>query len=250
MTTSSKPTVIPNLIGSNPTAPQMVAIDAITQAAQCLQLGKLLAYPTESVWGIGCDPFDECAVRQLLTIKQRDIAKGLIVITDSADRIGPLLESLTEQQRHTILSSWQPVSTLHPSQPHDVHAQKSKMQKPQAQKSQAQTWLLPLTSAFNAQLPIPIPAWITGAHESVAVRVIAHPLIKQLCAQLVSPHNPYGFIVSTSCNPSGQAPALSLAQAQDYFQQSEQQVCYLQGDTLGFELPSQIHDALTGNILR
>jgi len=99
---------------------------------------------------------------------------------------------------------------------------------------------------------VPIPSWITGAHDSVAVRVIAHPLIQQLCAQVVSVSNPYGFIVSTSCNPSGQPPALSLAQAQGYFINSEfaQQVAYLQGDTLGYELPSQIHDALTGQVIR
>ncbi|SNT71077.1 translation factor SUA5 [Psychrobacter sp. LV10R520-6] len=207
--------------------------NSVTQAAQYLRAGQLLTYPTESVWGIGCDPFSQLAVQQLLAIKQRPMDKGMIVVTDSAARIAPLLESLSAEQRQTVLDSW------HIS--------------PNAVAQQAHTWLLPLSQSQSSQsLSVPIPSWITGAHDSVAVRVIAHPLIQQLCAQVVSVSNPYGFIVSTSCNPSGQPPALSLAQAQGYFINSEfaQQVAYLQGDTLGYELPSQIHDALTGQVIR
>ena len=212
------------------------------QAAQWLKAGQLLAYPTESVWGIGCDPFNESAVAQLLAIKQRPMDKGMIVITDSVARIAPLLATLTIEQRQPILESWQVSS--------DQLA------------AQAQTWLLPLSNTLS----LPIPSWITGAHNSVAVRVIAHPLIQQLCAQMVSLNNPYGFIVSTSCNPSGQPPALSLAQAQSYFDRSDkqnineqsidakglvtEQVKYLYGSTLGYQLPSQISDALTGQVIR
>lgn len=199
--------------------------DSVTQAAIWLQEGQLLAYPTESVWGIGCDPFNQTAVQQLLTIKQRPQAKGMIVVTDSADRIVPLLKSLNAQQRQTVLDSWY-----------------------RANQRQAYTWLLPIPKSLVA----PIPQWITGTHDSIAVRVIAHPFIQQLCAQMVSPLNPYGFIVSTSCNPAGQPPALTIKEAQGYFAigRYAKQVAYLKGDTLGYQLPSQIRDALTGNIIR
>jgi L-threonylcarbamoyladenylate synthase len=202
--------------------------DSVVQAAQWLSAGQLLAYPTESVWGIGCDPFNQAAVQQLLSIKQRPVEKGMIVITDNAARIAPLLDCLNSEQRQTVLDSWQ--------------------LSPNARIRQAQTWLLPLPEP----LQIAIPSWITGAHHSVAVRVIAHPLIQQLCAQLVSPHNPYGFIVSTSCNPSAQPPALSLAEAKAYFEKVDfaEQVSYLRGKTLSYQLPSQINDALTGHIIR
>ena len=211
--------------------------DSITQAAHWLSAGQLLAYPTESVWGIGCDPFDESAVQQLLTIKQRPIEKGMIVVTDRVERVAPLLASLNQQQLQTVLVSWQPTS-------------KSRIQ-------QAHTWLLPIDN----QQAAPIPHWITGAHNSVAVRVIAHPLIQQLCAQLVSKQNPYGFLVSTSCNRSSQPPALSLVEAKAYFWddsnkdknvdgQMIKRVGYLRGETLGYELPSQIGNALTGQIIR
>ncbi|MES1965942.1 Sua5/YciO/YrdC/YwlC family protein [Psychrobacter sp. AH5] len=200
---------------------------SVAKAAQWLNAGKLLAYPTESVWGIGCDPFDKSAVQQLLDIKQRPISKGMIVVTDKVQRIEPLLALLSDEQRQTVLDSW--------SQYHQ---------------KQAFTWLLPLGDPL--ELTVPIPSWITGAHQSVAVRVIAHPLIQQLCACLVSAANPYGFLVSTSCNPSEQPPAVSLTQAQAYFVNNDlaAQVGYLQGDTLGYILPSQIHDALTGTIIR
>lgn len=202
--------------------------DSVIEAAHWLQQGQLLAYPTESVWGIGCDPFNQQAVEQLLAIKQRPIEKGMIVVTDSVSRLKMLLNSLNEDQRQQVLVSWRNDTDS------DVNSK------------QAHTWLLPLSE----NLPVSIPAWITGAHNSVAVRVIDHPLVQQLCRQVVSVHNPYGFVVSTSCNPSGQPPALTLSQAQAYFSNSNEQVGYLKGETLGYQLPSQISDALTGQVIR
>lgn len=197
--------------------------ESIVQAAAWLKKGYLLTYPTESVWGIGCDPFNELAVKQLLAIKQRPAAKGMIVVADSATRIAPLLALLPSEHRQDILDSWKMSSnTLN---------------------KQAHTWLLPLPD----MLEIPIPPWITGEHNSVAVRVIAHPLIQQLCAKMVSASNPYGFIISTSCNPSDQLPAATFTDAYGYFGES---IAYLKGETLGYTSPSQIHDSSTGLIIR
>ena len=216
----------------------------ISQAARWLKSGQLLCYPTESVWGIGCDPFDESAVAQLLAIKQRPVDKGMIVVTDDIKRIAPLLASLNTKQRQSVTDSWQPLLNRYPSNQQAINSQVQ----------QAQTWLLPLPES----LEVTMPSWITGIHNSVAVRVIAHPLIQQLCAQMVSVDNPFGFIVSTSCNPAGKPPALSLAQAQAYFDNSNDigqdnsanNVGYLIGETLGYQLPSQIRNALTGQVIR
>lgn len=197
---------------------------SVAQAAMWLQDGQLLAYPTESVWGIGCDPFNQQAVMQLLAIKQRPVEKGMIVITDSPSQLTALLENLTAVERKTVLDSWQADSI-------------------NATAKQAHTWLLPIPQ----NLPITIPSWITGSHDSVAVRVIAHPLIQQLCAQVVSASNPYGFIISTSCNPSGQSSAATFTDAYRYFAES---IAYLKGETLGYTSASQIHDASTGLIIR
>ncbi len=212
----------------------------INQAARWLKSGQLLCYPTESVWGIGCDPFDESAVAQLLAIKQRPVDKGMIVITDDVERIAPLLASLNAKQRQSVKDSWQPLSNHHSINQQAVNSQVQ----------HAQTWLLPLPES----LEVTIPSWITGIHNSVAVRVIAHPLIQQLCAQMVTLDNPYGFIVSTSCNPAGKPPALGLAQAQAYFLDAtntfNSNVRYLTGETLNYQRPSQISNALTGQVIR
>jgi L-threonylcarbamoyladenylate synthase len=196
------------------------------QAAKWLQEGQLLAYPTESVWGIGCDPYDHAAVQRILDIKQRPQAKGMIVITDSVARLTPLLASLNDAQRQQVLKSWQTDNN-----------------EGELQNRQAHTWLLPIPQT----LATAIPAWITGQHQTVAVRVISHPTIRELCQQMVSIHNPFGLLVSTSCNPSGHPPASTFDAAHTYF---SEQVGYLQAETLGYTLPSQIRDAMTGLVIR
>lgn len=200
--------------------------DSVIQAAKWLKEGQLLAYPTESVWGIGCDAYDEAAVQRILSIKQRPQAKGMIVITDSAERLMPLLEPLEEGQRQQIIKSWQ-----------------ADTDSIELQGKQAHTWLLPIPQTLETT----IPPWITGQHQTVAVRVIAHPMIRQLCQQLVDVQNPFGLLVSTSCNPSGQPPAMTFTDAYGYF---GEQISYLQADTLGYTLPSQIRDATTGLVIR
>ena len=200
--------------------------DSVLQAAKWLKEGQLLAYPTESVWGIGCDAYDEAAVQRILNIKQRPQAKGMIDITDSTERLIPLLASLNQAQRNTIIKSWQTDS-----------------ENIDLQYKQAHTWLLPIPQTLITV----IPPWITGQYQTVAVRVIAHPIIRQLCQQLVSVHNPFGLLVSTSCNPSGQPPAINFTDAYAYF---DEQISYLQAETLGYTLPSQIRDATTGSIFR
>ncbi|MBO1531021.1 Sua5/YciO/YrdC/YwlC family protein [Psychrobacter sp. F1192] len=206
--------------------PTPLTTDSVVQAATWLREGQLLAYPTESVWGIGCDPYNQAAVQRILDIKQRPIAKGMIVITDSAERLAPLLDVLDDAQRQRVTDSW-----LTDSPTEDL------------QYRQAHTWLLPIPEAYAKV----IPDWITGQHPTVAVRVIAHPLIRQLCQQMVSSYNPFGLLVSTSCNPSSHPPAKTFNDAYAYF---GEQIRYLQAETLGYILPSQISDAITGKVIR
>ena len=51
----------------------------LSQAIQCINNGGVIAYPTESVYGLGCDPLNHQAVSKLLAMKQRNIGKGLIL---------------------------------------------------------------------------------------------------------------------------------------------------------------------------
>ncbi|MDF2446904.1 MAG: tRNA threonylcarbamoyladenosine biosynthesis protein RimN [Moraxellaceae bacterium] len=113
-------------------------------AVQALHAGQVIAYPTEAVWGLGCNPFDEAAVRRLLALKQRSEAKGLIIIAADTRQILPWLAGLTDSQRDTVLSTWPGPFT----------------------------WVVPAPAA---------PEWLRGKHPSLAVRVSAHPGVQALC---------------------------------------------------------------------
>lgn len=142
---------------------------AIADAAAALRRGWVIAYPTEAVWGLGCDPFDEAAVMRLLAIKQREVAKGLILIAATLDQFDGLLDwdALPIDRREAVYASW--------PGPH--------------------TWIVPATGR--------VPHWITGLHDGVAVRVSAHPTVVALCTAFGGP------LVSTSANTSGRPPAFA-----------------------------------------
>lgn len=113
---------------------------------EVLQQGGVIAYPTETVWGLGCDPWNREAVQRILDIKRRPVEKGLILIAASEDQIQPLLEPLSQSQRDTLSASWPGPNT----------------------------WLLPDPDKWT-------PDWVRGNFSSVAVRVSSHPLVAELC---------------------------------------------------------------------
>jgi L-threonylcarbamoyladenylate synthase len=95
------------------------------------------------------------------------------------------------------------------------------------------TWLVPHRDR--------LPPWITGVHQTVALRVSDHPLIRQMCAIT-------GPLVSTSANPSGRPPARSRLRIEQYFHQSlDALVPGALGDKRN---PSIIRDLQTDQIIR
>lgn len=188
--------------------------------AKFLKSGGVLAYPSESVWGIGCDAFNHQALAQVLTLKSRTPDKGLIVLTDHIDKLQPLFEPLTKDDKQKIITA---------------------LTQSKIKENQATTWLLPITKGLN------LPPLLTGQFDKLAVRITPHPVLQSICQAISDKNNPYGFLVSTSCNPSGQDPANDLAVAQGYF---GERVGYVVADSLGFDKPSQIIDPLTGELLR
>lgn len=190
--------------------------DNLPQLMAFLRTGGVLAYPSESVWGLGCDASDEQALQRIVTLKQRDLGKGLIVLTDQAKR---LKSALSDE----LIERLQSISAKH-----------------MLQQGRASTWLVPMPAkAINPLL--------MGDFGTLAVRITPHPILANICQHLVSDANPYGFLVSTSCNPSGQNPATSLQEAYDYF---GEEVGYLDVQSLGFKQPSQIIDLMTGKVFR
>lgn len=184
---------------------------SVADAAHCLKQGKVLAYPTEAVWGLGCDPYNEHAFAEILRLKQRPIEKGVILLAAHVQQVEHLLVPLTMEMRTQVIASWQ---NRRPNE-------------------RATTWLLPAHAS--------IPSWIKGNHPKVAVRVTTHPVCVALC------HAFDGFVVSTSANPAGLEPARSLQEAHQYFASD---VNYLNGDLGLSQEPSRILDAVTGQIIR
>lgn len=184
---------------------------SVTEAAQCLAQGNVLAYPTEAVWGLGCDPYNETAFLEILRLKQRPIEKGVILLAGQLNQVEHLLDRLDPEIRQQVIESWSNLS----------------------HKDRATTWLLPADQH--------IPHWIKGNHPKVAVRVTNHPLCIALC------HAFNGFIVSTSANPTGLEAARSIQEVNQYF---GQQLNYLNGDLGLSQEPSKIIDAITGEIIR
>ena len=65
----------------------MKEVDDIKNAVEVLRRGGIILYPTDTIWGIGCDATNEAAVRRVYEIKQRDDAKAMICLVDSDSRL-------------------------------------------------------------------------------------------------------------------------------------------------------------------
>ncbi len=121
------------------------------QAAAVLREGGLIAYPTEGVYGLGCNPFDYSSVCALLELKNRPIEKGLILAAGDISFFSFLLNQLQPEEIKKITASW----------PGPV------------------TWVIP---HFGL-----IPHWISGGKDSVAIRVSRHSAIKGISYYFKSP---------------------------------------------------------------
>ncbi|WP_363800015.1 Sua5/YciO/YrdC/YwlC family protein [Lysobacter firmicutimachus] len=185
-----------------------VADLSVPAAADALRRGGVVIYPTEAVWGIGCDPHDEAAVRRLLAIKQRSADKGVILIAADLAQLAGWVDwdALPATRREAVLASWPGPNT----------------------------WAVPATAA--------VPAWIRGAHASVAVRVTAHAQARALCEACAQP------LVSTSANLSGRPPAFRRGELDPAVIALSDGVCA--GETGGLAAPTPIRVALTGEVLR
>ncbi|WP_295392033.1 Sua5/YciO/YrdC/YwlC family protein [uncultured Thiodictyon sp.] len=114
-------------------------------AARVIANGGLVAYPTEAVYGLGCDPWNRAAVMRLLVLKCRQQSKGLILIAADPQQLAPFVLSLAPARMAAILASWPGPNT----------------------------WLLPARPG--------VPEWLRGRFDTLAVRVTQHPLAAALC---------------------------------------------------------------------
>lgn len=186
----------------------------LARAVATLRAGGVIAYPTEAVFGLGCDPRCEAALRRMAAIKRRRFTKGLILIGAEGVHLEPFVRSdwLDWVERHLV-------SELRPSDP-------------------PVTWLLPA----RAGAPGAVTGRRSGSGARVAVRITAHPIAAGLCRGFG------GAIVSTSANTAAAPPARSALDARRRLGRRVDLV--VPGPTGGHLRPSAIRDAETGRTLR
>lgn len=144
---------------------------------QVLQQQGVIAYPTEAVFGLGCDPDSDIALQRLLSLKQRPWQKGLILVAANYQQLQPYIDErqLTVQHQQRLASDW----------PGPI------------------TYVIPARKTLSS--------WLIGEHQSIAVRVSAHQQVQQLCLAWGKP------LVSTSANLSGQAACRTVEQVKQQF---------------------------------
>lgn len=113
--------------------------------AQVLDRGGVIAYPTESVYGLGCEPNHLAAIARILEIKNRPVSKGLILLVSHFSQALPFVKPLSNFDVNRI-SQVQPRAT---------------------------TWLLPKR--------VTAPELLCGQYDTLAVRLTQHPVAKQIC---------------------------------------------------------------------
>ena len=169
-----------------------------------------MAYPTEGVWGLGCDPFNPAAVQRLLRLKQRDPAKGLILIAGDIGQLEPLLTDISQSQRQQLLEAW-PAPVTEPV-----------------------TYIVPANNR--------VPTLVKGEHSGIALRVSAHKPVIDLCRAFGGP------VVSSSANIAGMPAAQWPWQIKR--QLGDQLDFLLPGPLGGAKKPSEIRDLISGTVLR
>jgi L-threonylcarbamoyladenylate synthase len=175
-------------------------------AVHQLHLQGVIAYPTEAVWGLGCDPFSRSAVAKILQLKGRPESKGVILIACDWHQFSPYTEGLTAAQMKRL------------QQPNDKPI----------------TWLIPHNGTA--------PDWIVGEHDTLAVRVTAHPLAASICRLFGGP------IVSTSANPQGLSEAANSLKVRCYFGRRLDAI--VSGNVGSAGAPSEIRHLLSGEVIR
>lgn len=184
----------------------MRLITSESELAHILKQGGVIAYPTEAVWGLGCDPYNEKAVRRILELKSRPEYKGLILVAGNKKELEPWLTLLDNNVAQRLIS-----------------------------KNETPTsWVVPDTQVA--------PNWVRGDHKSVAIRLSQHTPIQRLCKAF------QGVLVSTSANPAGLSPAMSIDEVNTYF--GDKIDAIFDAPLGGASQPSQVRDILTDTLFR
>lgn len=165
----------------------------IRNAVETMRKGGVILYPTDTVWGIGCDATNAEAVKRVYAIKQRDDSKALICLVDSDARMQRYVRNVPEV-------AWQLIDSLAASAGE--------------QGSTAKPTTLILDGAIN------LAENLVAEDGSIAIRITHEPFSKELCYRFQK------AIVSTSANISGQPTPQNYADIDPQILEAVDYVCW------------------------
>ncbi|MBQ9678795.1 MAG: threonylcarbamoyl-AMP synthase [Prevotella sp.] len=165
----------------------MTREEDIKNAVEVLRKGGVILYPTDTVWGIGCDATNAEAVRRVYAIKQRDDSKALICLVDSDARLQRYVRKVPEV-------AWQLIDSL--------------------QESGSKPTTLILDGAIN------LAENLIAEDGSIGIRITQEPFSKELCYRFQK------ALVSTSANISGEPAAQNYQDIDPQLLEAVDYVCW------------------------
>ena len=159
----------------------------IKNAVEVLRKGGVILYPTDTVWGIGCDATNAEAVKRVYEIKQREDSKALICLVDSDARLQRYVRNVPDV-------AWQLIDSL--------------------QDAESSPTTLILDGAIN------LAPNLIAEDGSIALRITQEPFSKELCYRFQK------ALVSTSANISGQPAAQNYCDVDPQLLEKVDYVCW------------------------
>lgn len=116
-------------------------------ASEIIKNGGNAIYPTEGIYGIGCDPFNESSVENIFKVKGRDLTKNFIILASNINYLKRIIDNNFFKSKALIDGSFT-------------------------------TWVIPTNKDC--------PPWLT-TNKSIAIRITNHPVVNELCLNLGGP---------------------------------------------------------------
>ncbi|MDY2943416.1 MAG: L-threonylcarbamoyladenylate synthase [Paludibacteraceae bacterium] len=184
----------------------------LEEAVRVLRMGGVIVYPTDTVWGIGCDATNEEAVRKVYALKRREDSKSMLVLLDAPGKLQGYVEEVPEMAWE-LLECTMEEQTLN-SQLSTLNSQR------------------PLTIIYPGAKNL--AKNLIAEDGSVGIRITQEPFSKALCERLRRP------VVSTSANISGEPAAKTFRQISEEVLRQADYVCQFRRDDEEEKQPSSI----------
>ena len=185
----------------------------LQQALQVLRNGGIIVYPTDTVWGIGCDATNVEAVKRIYALKQREDSKSMLVLLDSAAKLNYYVDV---PEAAEMLLGVQNTDRFADGAQTDLQDEPTK----------------PMTIIYpNARH---LAQNLIAEDGSIGIRITSEPFSQALCAQLKKP------IVSTSANISGHPSARFFHEIEQAILEGADYVCLFRREDETPHQPSTI----------